>query len=139
MNIKSNFMLILLFLIPLSCKSQEQKIENINIKYVNTNIETPFQITSKTYDSFFKDEVDSISIQDYKQLEEFQKIIESLKSADSSKYSSPDIRIIIRVFYNDKKTIYIYMDQFVVSRLGKLYMSAPLLRYIQNIIKLKRS
>lgn len=139
MSIKNNFILILLFLITLSCKSQEQQIERVDIKFVNINTETPFQITSKTYESFFKDEVDSISIQDYKQLEEFRKIIKSLDKADSSKYSSPDVRIIIRIFYNDKRTIYMYMDRFVVSRLDKIYISTPLLRYIQSIIELKRS
>lgn len=134
MKAKNKFILMLLFpLICLNCESQE--IKRLNIKFVDVNIETPFQIKCESFEDFFQDEIDSISIKNSEQITEFSKIVKELELADLSKYSFPDTRIKIEIFYNKKKS-YICMDCFVISFSDELYvLSESMLEFLERIKK----
>ena len=111
---------MLLFpLISLNCNSQE--IKRLNIKYVDINIETPFSIKCDSFEEFFQDEIDSISIESREPITEFSRIIQGLEKADLSSYSQPDTRIKIEIFYNNKKS-YICIDRFVISISDDIYI-----------------
>lgn len=106
-------------------KEKQSKIDNsikrIDIKFVDIEIETPYRITCDNFESFFQDEIDSVSISDDKNISEFISEIGKLNKADLSKYSLPDTRIKISIIYNDSISE-MCLDRFVLSNQKDLYV-----------------
>lgn len=121
MKKRNKFMplMILLSIMTLSCSSQE--IKRIDIKYVDIEIETPFQIKCDNFDSFFQNEIDSVSLNDNKSISEFINALEKLNKADLSKYSMPDTRIKIKIVCYDKISE-LCIDRFVISKQDSIFI-----------------
>ena len=113
------FLIMLFPLLSLSCSSQT--IKRIDIKYVDIEIETPFQIKCDNFDNFFQNEIDSVSINDNNSISEFVSEIEKLNKADLSKYSMPDTRIKISIVYNGKISE-CCLDRFVLSSQNEVFV-----------------
>lgn len=112
---KQNKLLLVMLLFPLfSLNCSSQNIKRIDIKFVEIEIETPYQIRCENFDDFFQSEIDSISINDDKIITEFKEEIGKLNKADLAKYSMPDTRIKISIIYQDSINE-LCLDRFILS------------------------
>jgi hypothetical protein len=132
MKKKNSLLFILAMIIPLSCNSQD--IKRIDILFVDSEIETPFRISCDKFKIFFRDDIDSISIQDPELIEKFSNELNNLIIADKAKYSLSDTRTKLKLIYNHN-LLEICIDSFVVSKDGELFLlSDTLKRLIGNEI-----
>lgn len=77
--------------------------------------------------------IDNISIESREQITELSRIINGLERADLSKYSPPDTRIKIEIFYNNKES-YMCLDRFVISISDDIYiLSESMLEYLDKL------
>lgn len=121
-------------IISLSCNAQ--KIERIDILFVDSDIETPFRISCDKFEEYFGEDIDSISIEDPVLIEKFSNEINNLVIADKEKYSLPDTRKKLKLIYNHN-LLEICLDNFVVSKGGKLFLYSDTLKGLigDNIIR----
>jgi len=134
MKKKNNLLFVLIMIISLSCNAQ--KIERIDILFVDSDIETPFRISCDKFEEYFGEDIDSISIEDPVLIEKFSNEINNLVIADKEKYSLPDTRKKLKLIYNHN-LLEICLDNFVVSKGGKLFLYSDTLKGLigDNIIR----
>ncbi len=125
MKKKNKIIVALLILCSFSCRSQE--IKRIDILFVDSEIETPFRIDCDSFERYFKNEIDSISVQDYKSISDLTNELNNLNIADKSKYSLPDTRLKLILISNSTK-IEICIDRFVVSKQGSQFLYSDTLK-----------
>lgn len=100
--IHKNAILIYVFIFSfLSCNSQAIKGNKIVIKYVDYTIETPFAITPDYFETAFKEEIDSIIINNEEIEEKIGNFIENAKFIDTS--TTIDVRQ--KLLFNTKNKI----------------------------------
>ncbi len=130
MKKKSKILMLFLTLVSFACKSQE--IKRIDILFVDSEIETPFSIKCDEFEKFFGAEIDSISIQDTKLIENFSKELNKLIIADKARYALPDTRIKLKLNYNNHTMLSICIDRFVVSKNEELFLYSDALKKLIN-------
>jgi len=130
--IKNKILVLLLTLFSLSCSSQ--KINRIDILYVDPEIETPFRIKCEEFEKFFIADLDSVSIHNNALIQKFSDELEKLSKADIAKYSLPDTRIKIKLIYEDKINE-LCADKFVITKQNDIYiLSESLKAFINNAV-----
>lgn len=127
--IKNNMLALLLTLFSLSCSSQ--KIKRIDILFVDQEIETPFRIKCEEFEKFFIDDLDSVSIHDDAQMQQFLNELAKLSMADLTKYSLLDTRIKIKLIYEDKINE-LCIDRFVITKQNDIYILSESLKTFIN-------
>jgi hypothetical protein len=128
MKIVNKLILLIIFFLAISC--DKQIIKEICVLYVDPDIETPIRIDEKSFDFFFRNDMDSFVIKNVNTISKIEFELNQLKYANLDSFPKPDIRIKLIVRNTNNKNDTIYMDKFVIQFKNKLFVLSPSLESI---------
>lgn len=115
-----------LFIINYGCN--RQKINEIEVFYINPNIETPIRIDENTFETFFHDDIDSCVIKAPSRIMKIESELNHLKPANVDSFSSPDVRIKLVLCNSSEGKDTICIGRFVVQYENQIYVLSSTLR-----------